>query len=277
VALVVLVSGAASPAGDPEALLRAGYDAYARDDFARAVECFQKASERTTDPPLVAFNLASAKYRLALKTAEGRAANLREAEELFRCCVDENDPRRAIALNGLGACLLRQALDGDDSRAEPAVNCLVDCLNEAKEPQLIADAQHNLALARLVLAQVTRPPDASSRDNPPRADDDRTNPTRPKDRTRPSEGGRNVKGEKVPATGAAGMKTVAGHTDTSQMGTEKTEAKDSGNRPLTGPDGASPYTADAQHLDEALERIREKQRQAKTASAGAPAAGVKDW
>jgi tetratricopeptide (TPR) repeat protein len=275
--LLVLVAGSAAPADDPDALVRAGYDAYAHGDFAKAVECFQKASERTTDPPLVAFNLASARYRLALKSAEGRAANLREAEQLFLCCLDKSDPRRLTALNGLGACLLRQALDGDDSRAQRAVECLSDCLEQAEDAELIADARHNLALARLIVAQTTRQQDAASRDNPPNPDEDKTHPTRPKDRTRPSDGGRGLKGEKVPVKGEAGTKTVEGQVDTAHSGTEKTEGKDSGSRPRTGPDGQSPYIADAQHLDEALERIREQQRKAKTASAGTPAAGVKDW
>src|SRR4051812_37986186 len=93
---LLLVSGAA-PTDDPKSLLRAGNDAYARGDFATAVEQFQLAARRSTDPTLVAFSLASAKYRLALKSADGRAANLRDAEEMFRCCLDPKDPRRARA------------------------------------------------------------------------------------------------------------------------------------------------------------------------------------
>src|SRR4051794_31907862 len=91
-ALLLLVAGAA-PTDDPDALLRAGNDAYARGEYAAAVDHFQLAARRTTDPTLVAFSLASAKYRLALKAAEGRAANLRDAEELFRCCLADGDPR----------------------------------------------------------------------------------------------------------------------------------------------------------------------------------------
>jgi tetratricopeptide (TPR) repeat protein len=275
-ALLLLVSGAA-PSDDPDALLRAGNDAYARGDYAQAIDQFQLAAQRTTDPTLVAFSLASAKYRLALKSADGRAANLREAEELFRCSLDGNDPRRARALNGLGACLLRQALDGDDRRAADAVKHLEQCLTHTDlDDDLTADARHNLALARLVLAQTTRPTTSSSQENPPNPEEERKDRPRPKDRAQRVEGDRNRKGERMgkPDTGT---KTIDGPNEGQRPGGEKTEAQPGGNHPRTSPEGPSPYSADATHLDEALERIREKHRSAKTSAAGIPAKGVKDW
>src|SRR5262245_27145371 len=164
----VFLLGAARPP-DVEGLLRAGDDAYRRGDYGRAAELFERAGERATDPGLVAFNLAATKYQLALAN-EGNVALLREAEQLYSCCLRKGDPRRARALYGLGNCLLARggavALDAGALRA--AADAYLQCLAEpGVPPELAADARHNLQRARLLLAQV--PP--AGEDDSPKGDD----------------------------------------------------------------------------------------------------------
>src|SRR5262249_28669437 len=109
---VLLLAAAPAPGfADPEAALHAGNDAFARGDYAAAAACYGQAAARTTEPGLVAYSLAAAKYRLALAADDDRDRGrlLQEAERYYRCCVGPGDPRRARALYGLGNCLLLQA------------------------------------------------------------------------------------------------------------------------------------------------------------------------
>src|SRR5438132_8376 len=106
---VVLVA-AAAPATDTASLLRDGNAAFRRGDYTTATELYERAGLRTTEPALVAFDLAATKYRHALESADGRAGRLDEAERYFRCCLGKQDPRRGLALHFLGACLTQQAL-----------------------------------------------------------------------------------------------------------------------------------------------------------------------
>src|SRR5262249_59717120 len=128
--LVALLALPAAPATDAEALLRDGNAAFRRGEYAAAAELYERAGFRTTEPALVAFNLAAAEYRRALATPDGRAKHLDEAEQAFRCCLASDDPRRALALHYLGACLLQQALDGDVGRAREAAQRLEECLRQ---------------------------------------------------------------------------------------------------------------------------------------------------
>ena len=50
---------------DVEALLRAGNAAFDRGAYSDAAALYEKAGDRATEPGLVAFNLATAKYHLA--------------------------------------------------------------------------------------------------------------------------------------------------------------------------------------------------------------------
>src|SRR5258708_3722559 len=102
--LVPILLGAQSlSAPDIDTLIRAGNAAFERGAYAEAAAQYEKASNRTTEPGLVAFNLATAKYHLA---REGNPQALADAELGYRCCLEPGDPRRAQALFGLGNCLL---------------------------------------------------------------------------------------------------------------------------------------------------------------------------
>src|SRR5262245_49327275 len=127
-ALAVLAP-ARRPARDPEALVRAGNEAYRRGDHAAAVAWYEKAEALTPDPGLVALNLAGARYQLAL--SGGGPKLLAEAEQGFRCCTGPGDPRRARACYGLGSCLLLRvswSVPPDPAALQAAARRFEECL-----------------------------------------------------------------------------------------------------------------------------------------------------
>ncbi len=276
---VVALSLAAAPPIDTEALLRDGNTAFRRGDFATAVELYERAGLRTTEPALVAFNLATAKYRQALTTAENRAKHLEETEQFFRCCLANDDPRRGLALHFLGACLLQQALDGDDGRAQQAVEILQDCLKEpGLEDASADDARHNLALAHLLLAQTPPPPPNTTRspDKPPEDGGERTKP-QPKDRPRTAEV--RTKPEGDPTNGKTDQRSKPGEekADAHRTGNDTRETKAGGDKARRDAEGNPIDPADVRYLQDAFERIHEEQQAYKRKKAVPPAPGIKDW
>src|SRR6516164_5322763 len=118
-ACLAILAAATGPDTDPETLLNEGNAAFARGDYAEAADLYRRAEARTTDPGRVAFNRATAVYHQALEDPDDAAELLREAERLYRCCLELDDPRRPRALYGLGNCLLQRAGDQglDDLKA----------------------------------------------------------------------------------------------------------------------------------------------------------------
>jgi tetratricopeptide (TPR) repeat protein len=165
VATLALLLVGAAPDGLTDDLVRQGNAAYARKDYAAAVEFYERAEERVVDPGLIAFNKGAALYRL------GR---YREAELSFRRCLEDGEvpgPRRLHALYDLGTSLL-QLDDGKDLPGlEVAVKCLRLCRREATDSDLRERAGHNLELARLLLARAAADP-ANSSPRPKSEDED---------------------------------------------------------------------------------------------------------
>jgi hypothetical protein len=263
---------AAAPVGDGEALTQAGHDAFARGDLAGAASLYERAELRATDPGLVAFNLASVRYRLALETGDPRL--LAEAEKGFRSCLSAGDPRRPQALLGLGNCLAEQAAGRDADGLRAALDAYGECLRDPATPaEVAADARHNRERARLLLAQFS--PERATEPPPPGGDNPRdpapkaTEPApaehpEPRPRQRPT-------GEPVPTTDKTG-----------QVPRETSEqAPGKGNLPpVPDRDNLPPLSARdaAAHLEQAAARIRDERRRAlRTRAARPPAAGVRDW
>ncbi len=165
---VLPVIGRFLPSPSPEELVRRGNTAYERGEFDQAVQAYQKAEQRTTDPGLVAFNKAAALYQL------GR---YREAELHYRCCLeDAMGHRRAGALYGLGNALLQQSPERGAEVLPEAIRRYEECLRQ-EEHAVAADARHNLELAKLLLARLPSPPSDhpdhqtnGSEDRPPMPD-----------------------------------------------------------------------------------------------------------
>src|SRR5262249_1686894 len=107
--IAVLALLGAGPAADPEGLVRQGNAAFARRDSAAALDRYTRAEDRIVDPGLVAFNKATAFFRVGAATEEParRAGLYREAELHYRRALEDAAGQRQLgALYGLGTSLV---------------------------------------------------------------------------------------------------------------------------------------------------------------------------
>jgi hypothetical protein len=262
---------------DPEKLLAEGHAAFARGDYAAAADLYERAEVHSTEPSQVAFYLAGAKYRLALKTP-GLSPELLEAERLYRCCLDPADPHRPRALLGLGDCLVYKAGGRDGASLRTALACFEQCLQSAGEDrELAADARYNREKVRLLLLQFQPPANGPQNENPPR--DDNPLPPRPDPRQpmpmpageQGSEGDgdpRAIGGTIKPEEGSAATKT----NDPPPPGKGNLE-------PIPDEVDVPPLSAHAatEHLEMAARKVREEHQTYHRRSERASATGVKDW
>jgi hypothetical protein len=278
-ALAALLAAAPSPARAPdtEALLRAGSDALRREDYARAVALFEQAEPRATDPGMVTFNLATARYHLAL-AGKGGPQTLAEAEQAYGCCVGPGDPRRASALYGLGNCRLLRASGGgppDPAGLRAAVDCYERCLRERAPDGLLADARYNRERARLLLAQVVPDERDDSSSGDERKDQEPEGPDRPPKPEGGGEGG--AEGAPDSRPGAVPAKPEPG---SQPIPTDSAPAPGAGNLPPI-PDRSEPSPLSARdaalHLQQAARRILEERQTHRRARARPPAAGARAW
>ncbi len=141
-------------ADDPDMRLRAAQSALLKGDDAEAARLYEGAGERSRDPGLIAFNLASIHFR---------KGEFREAELQFNCALDDADAppaRRARALYNRAVCRLRR---GGLPQYRAAIEGFERCLAaEGVDADLARDAEHNLELAKLLWlearAKVSAPP-----------------------------------------------------------------------------------------------------------------------
>jgi hypothetical protein len=275
--LAILLT-AAAPVANVEELLRRGGAAFARGDYDEAAALFQQGETRATDPGRVAFDLAATRYQQALQAqGSARATLFQEAADLFRCCTEPGDPRRSLALYGLGNCLLGKADGRDPAAVRAAVHALEECLREAGAGSLAADARHNLELARLQAWQAQAVPNDPNGNPPPGSDND-VNPRSPDPRT-PTPGlddqgtGRpDPRGTPVPVKPGPGQ---------SPVGTDADRAPGQGNLPPV-PDEAEAKPLAVQdaeaHLERATKRILDECQAHRRQKMGRkPDPGVPDW
>jgi Ca-activated chloride channel family protein len=265
--LLPLLLGAVS-IGQAEDFLRRGNAEYAQADFAAAVDWYNRAEESAADPGLVACNEAAALYRL------GR---FREAELHYRYAREEaTGVRLARLLYSLGNCIVQQAQDRDAPRLREAIRFYELCMQQkAADAALVADARHNLELARLLWlkAKAARPggepnnPDQGNEDDQPRDPDDtglRGDPLRALD----------GRGRSEPLSG------VQPDRGSTPNDTDQPPPPGKGNLPtLPDTDDLAPLSPEdaAEHLKEAAARIaRERQEHARVMTPAIPS-NVKDW
>lgn len=258
----------AAPNADPEEQVRQGNAAFARGEYDSAVKLYASAEGRITDPGLVAFNTATALYRL------GRYPS---AEWHFRLCLqDATGPRRARVLYGLGNCLVHTAGERNVEALGEAIRCYDQCLQvEDLDPDLAADARHNLELAKLLWAR--------ARSSTPEKDPDKANGADSSSKPPPQQlNSKTGRPELVPGTPShAGDRTAVtpepGHQP---LRTNEPPAPGTGNLPPV-PDH-QPLTAlapedTAAHLRRATAQILGERREHQQQSVKPPARGVKDW
>jgi hypothetical protein len=274
--LVPLLLGARGPrAEDVEALLRAGDDAFARGAHAQAAALYEKAEERSTEPGMAAFNLATAKFHLA---RDGSPQALAEAEQAYRCCLEPGDPRRPRALFGLGNCLLLRAAGTSLDRValRQAIDRFGECFRDENcSSALAADARHNRQRARLLLLQAPSSPEGGPEEGSA-SDDAKDDP--------PEQKQPDGKGE--PGT-AEEQGNRGGSPSTARGGPEQPTGPNQG-APTAG-QGALPPLADRSepspltpndalaHLEQATRRIMDEMRQHRRSRARPAGAGVRDW
>jgi hypothetical protein len=274
--LALLALAGAAPRPDPERLLRAGATAFHEGEYARAEALFEEAERYTTEPRRVAFDLASAKYRLALEDGGESARLFREAEQLYRCCLKKGHPHRTEALYGLGNCLVQRTDSGEALRG--AVAAYRECLREpGLGARLEADVRYNLQHALLRLAQFD-PSRERGPEEPPPHEGDRP-PDRPPDGGRRPEGPdeRGGSGEERPGERGPGARPEAGDRAGKQEGEPEPGA---GQLPPV-PDSAEPMPLSpqdaAEHLRRATRRIVEERLAYRASRVKPPSPEVRDW
>jgi hypothetical protein len=149
-AFAILLLIGAAPA--VENWLRRGNEAFGRRDFEEAIRCYRQALVDADDPGQVAFDLAAAHFR-----KEDYAA----AVTAYRQALEDGElppERRRRAWFDLGNALLAEAGTTDRRLVEEAMAAYRQCLAADPEPELRADAEHNLALAGRRWVQTQPPP-----------------------------------------------------------------------------------------------------------------------
>jgi tetratricopeptide (TPR) repeat protein len=155
--LVILLLVAAQPGED---WIRAGNDAYQRQEYAAALDHYTRAEKEAADPGLVAFNKAAAYYQL------GKFA---EAEQGYRCALADAEhvsaARHVQSLYGLANALVERSRPPDDPKAarfdpHAAVARLLEaqqsynrCLKLRED---FLDARHNLDVCERLLIELRK-------------------------------------------------------------------------------------------------------------------------
>jgi tetratricopeptide (TPR) repeat protein len=271
----------ATPALDVEELLRQGNAAFDRHDYEAAIKCYTEAEDRAIDPGQVAYNKATAFYRLGVaeeKNPGRQREYFQAAEEHYRqSCAGADEQRRIRGLFGLGNSLLQGR--GENARAlREAAHCYRACL-ASPDRALAADARHNLELARLRWFRA-RLRDAGK--NP-----ENRNPNDPE--RNPSEGPRKNGTDQEPVEqgdrtqGQAGVKKGSQPTQIRQgekpIETPETTPGQGNLDPITGDADQTTLTPEeaARELKKAVEQIEEVKERRSLRTARPPAGTIKDW
>jgi tetratricopeptide (TPR) repeat protein len=269
VLLAFVLLGAASR-GDPEDLVRQGNAAFARGDFAASVDFYTEAEVAILDPGLVAFNKATALYQL------GR---YREAELHYRRCrEDAEGVRRARLPYNLGNCLLQQARGSNVPQLREAIGLYEQCLQEEEAgAALQADARHNLELARLLWLKAK-----NSKEGRNASDEDPNNDQNPPSERRNDArlGGDDAglatpdpRGRPEPVSDPQGDPKAAARTD------ERPPPGKGNLPPIPDTDDLVPLSPEdaAEHLEQALTRIRRERQDHRQQSVPAASSHLMDW
>jgi hypothetical protein len=265
--------GATPRSPDSGALVDEAEAALARGDNARAEQFFERAEPRAPDPGRVALGLASAKYRLALRTPARAAALLSQADALYRCCLDAGYPDREVALVGLGNCLVRESAGRDAAATTSAAERYAEAEQDRTNADLVDIARHNRLRALLLSRQiVTAPPEKPER-LPPGEDPERDRKP-PESTPQTQDAADRGEGKRAGARAA--------EADAGQSATPTDEAPAPGKGklpPVPDREGLPPLTATEarQHLEQAARRVNDEGRQHRRGAARPAAAGVPDW
>ena len=268
-----LLSGSSPPAADdPDDLIRRANAAFTRGDAEAAEKLYAAAEERTADPGLVAFN----KGAVYFARGEFREAELHYARVIEdKACPPE---RAAKAWFNRGTCLLRRG--GPAPVYRSAVACFERCLDlNPADATLVADARHNLELAKLLWAEANKR--AAKRDDPNEP------PPEERDPPAPPPGGEQP-GTSEPGPGAEGANAAQPAAQQPPVphprtGPKPTEAKSAGNNQnlevLKDQDQVQPLSPEdtREYLRRTAERLERQRRDMLRTLYGPDRPGVRDW
>lgn len=270
-ALVALVAVAA--ADPPDDLVRRANTAFLQGQPDAADALYAAAAERAADPGLVAFNRAAVLVR---------RGEFKEAEGYYARVLDDADcppARAARAWFDRGTCVLKRGTTAAAFRA--AATHFERCLDlRPADEGLVADARHNLELAKLLWAEANAKAAKPDTPNAPQPDDPADPPPPPTGggdqdlAPEPGDGGPSGPGGDRPGTPGK----VAAKDGPPDAG--KTTAGNNSGLPVVRDDDP----ADVRSPDEARDRLRraadrtrgERQRLLR-ALAGPDRPGVLDW
>lgn len=272
--------GAAPDNAAVEDLLRRGNAAFEAGNYSTAADLYDKAEVRATDPGQVAYNRATALYRLALAEEDmtQRLKLLRAAELDYRCsAAAAEEPRRSRALFGLANSLLQGR--GDEVAAtRAAIRYYRDLLRGGHlEASLADDARHNLELAKLLWLKAKEKKDSS--------------PDKDRNENQPNDSSQQHQGQDPDR-----MQGGDPGTDPTRMGAgrQQVQARDGQDatptqRPTPGAGGDLPPTEDEEkptqltpeeareNLADAIEAINRDRKAQRLRSSRQVAGPVKDW
>lgn len=267
--VLVLVSADRPPS--PEEWIRQGNAAFEFGDFRSAVSLYDQASEYT-DPGLVAFNRATVLYH---------QEQFREAEQLYRRCLDDRDiptDRLARALYNLGNCLVRQG-DDDLDRLRSAISCYRRARDaQPSDMALRDDIEHNLQLAKMrwaqAAAQVSRPP---LPDHEPADTTSLPDPARPQGN---EQQGFTQAGDQAGNPQPSGIDPLESPAGADQAQPTDQQTPGAGNLPvLPDSEELEPLTPEQaqEHLINAAIRLHRERRSLSTGNSGTDRPDVRNW
>lgn len=274
--LALVVSGAA-PNASVEELLRRGNAAFGDGDYATAAAFYDRAEERATDPGLVAYNKATALYRLAAADARESTRHFRDAEIYYRAAATTSaEPRRSRALFGLGNSLL-QARGEEVGALREAIRCYRACLvSPDGDASLAKNARHNLELAKLLCIRALARNPQADRDKKDESDGSNSSEQPMGSEDKPREGGNDP--------GAEANRMAAGQQAADANGQQPIQTDQRMGGPGTLPpvedsDKPTPLTPEeaSQHLRNAIQEIDRERNNQRLRSARTPTGPVKDW
>jgi hypothetical protein len=270
------VALAASPTQD---LVRLGNDAFEARNYADAVELYRRAEVDTTDPGLVAYNMATAYYQMALAAKSSGASLFQQAESHYRCASEgDGGMRRRRALFGLGNSLMQGR--SDEIRAvKEAIACYEELLKvpDLEEP-MAGDVRHNLTLAKATLqrlqakAETEKPPGVDNPDDPGnRSKDPDEDPDRKQGEPGTAQGPKKERPTQKDGTQAKDGKDAT-KTDERQAGAGK-------EKPLDDNSTSPPLSAAKadEDLDAAVRAILKQQTEMRLRSRREVEGPLKDW
>jgi tetratricopeptide (TPR) repeat protein len=263
-AIVALCQLSAAPADDAARQVESGNAAFLRGDFSAAVDHYTRAEERTKDPGLVAFNKATALYRLG---------QYRDAEvHYLRCVETAAAERRMRALYNAANAIVQQTGVSDAKRLETAIGYYENALRLGPAGEFADDVQSNLELAQTLLAKAR-----IAEDQPPR-NDPRDSSAKPPPEHTPN------KQDMMRADNADGPQHRVGKNTAkasrNDAAIDQLPLPGAGNLPVL-PDQGEPVRLSnedtTKYLEEMEARVRQERTEHRRRSMRAPDPRVRDW